>query len=179
MIVAVLVMPGQHFRQGGLERLGLPALFRQGGRIFHQIEQSAGIAARRGRQHFPGGILQRDVQGFRAAPRELHELRPPQRTQAQHMQAGKELTRHAEGGIFRGAGQQGQLAGFQQRQEKILLGFGKAVQLVQHQHLHAGQRAPQMLQARFRRADAQVAPAAGPCQQKGQCVRAAAGRPVI
>ena len=132
-------MPGQHFRQGGLERLGLPALFRQGGRIFHQIEQSAGIAARRGRQHFPGGVIQNDMQGFRAAPRKLYKLRPPQRAQPQHMQARKELPRHAEGGIFRRAGQQRQLAGFQQRQKEILLGLGKTVQFVQHQHLHPSQ----------------------------------------
>ena len=46
----------------------------------------------------------------------------------------------------------------------------------QHEHFHAGQRAPQMLEPRLRRADAEIALAAGARQQQGQSRLSAAGR---
>ena len=176
MAVAVFVMADQHFGQGSLDLLQVPLVLGQCGHVFHQIEQAASVAVGHSRQQVQHLIVQLYLKILRAAPRQLHQLSPAQRAQAQHMQARKELAGDTERRIFRGRGQQGQLARFHQGQKEILLRFGKTVQFVQHQNFHPGQSAAQMLQTRLGRAEPQIFSARGFSQQQGQGGFAAAGR---
>ena len=154
--VAVLVMADQHFRQGRAHGFRVALFLRQGGHIFHQIEQGAGIAVGRACQKVEDILAQGERERERAAPRKIPQFVAAQGPQAQHMQPGKQLARDAERGIFRGGSQQGKLAGFHQWQEKILLGLGKAVQFVKNEDLHPGKGAAQVLESGLGRGEAQV-----------------------
>ena len=176
MAVAVFVVADQHFGQGCLDLLQVTLVLGQGCHVFHKIEQAAGVAVGHSRQQVQHLIVQLYLKILRAAPRQLHQLSPAQRAQAQHMQARKELAGDTERRIFRGRGQQGQLARFHQGQKEILLRFGKTVQFVQHQNFHPGQSAAQMLQTRLGRTEPQIFFTRGFSQQQGQGGFAAAGR---
>ena len=156
MAVAFPVVPGQHFRQRCLDALRRFAILGQGCHVLHQVEQRARIAMRGLRQNVKGGRGQGDLQIGRAALGQRDEFGMAQRSQAQHVQAGEELPCDAEGRIFRCCGQKDEFARFHQRQKKILLRLAEAVKFIQNEDFHAGERAAQVLQAGFRRADAEV-----------------------
>ena len=60
-----------------------------------------------------------------------------ERAQAQDVQPRSSWRVTEKGRVFRGGGQKHDVAGFQQRQEKVLLGLGKPVQLVENENLLA------------------------------------------
>ena len=151
-------------------------LLGQGGGVLHQIEHGPRVAVGRAGEEIEDVVVQRDGQGRRAALAEFQQFRASELAQPQDVQSRQELAGHAEGRVFRGRGDHGEIAGFQQRQEKVLLRLGEAVQFVEDEDVHAGELPPELLEARFRGAEAQDVAAAGARQQEGQRGLAAAGR---
>ena len=174
--VAVAVAPGQGLGEVLAQLVRGAFVLGQGGGVFDQIKQRAAVARGQHGDGFQAFLGQLHAGLARAALGQDHELWMGQRSQAQDVQPGQELARDGKRRVFCGGGQQHDLAGLQDGQEKVLLRLGKAVQLIQDEDFLAFDQLAQGGQPGLRGADAHVGPALGPGQNQRQGGLAAARR---
>ncbi len=123
MAVAIPVMAGKNLWQSLFELFGLALIFGQCRRVFHKIEHCAAVPTAGQGKRIQGFRDKLEIEAFRAFMAQLAKILLGKGFQAQDMEPGKQLPGNAERRIFGGCGQQGEFAGFQQGQEKILLGL--------------------------------------------------------